>query len=203
MQILSITPLAIPDMKLLTYKRFADERGYFTETYRREQIWEALEIPASKQIEQVNESFSKKGVVRGLHLQHTPPMAKIVRVVQGSMIDLGLDLRSNSPTFGKISGVKLSSNPTQDDSSWIYIPEGFAHGVFFLEDTVIEYLCTAAYAPQGELGILPQDPELDWSLCDTEVAVQAKEILSQAIFSEKDKQNLTLASFRDGNYAIR
>lgn len=191
MKILEVKSLAIPDVKVITYARFKDDRGYFSETFRNSDFQKV--IPGFS-ILQVNESYSlDKGVVRGLHFQWDPYMGKLIRTIRGHMVDLFLDIRKNSPTYGKIAAYDMHENSENNFSEWIWIPVGFAHGNFFLEETTIEYFCTGEYSPTTEAGISPFSKELDWSLCNKELKTQFDTIVKNgAIVSEKDKKNLSL-----------
>lgn len=190
MKILEIKSLVFPEVKVIRFARFTDNRGYFTETYRFQQLEEIL--PELK-IKQVMESHSKKGVLRGFHLQYNPPMGKLVRIIEGEMIDFFLDLRKNSRTFGMIAGYRMISNYNDEFDEWIWIPEGFAHGNLYLKKSTIEYFATAIYNPQGELGINPLAEDINWSYCDKEIKKIFDEYKKKAIISEKDKNGLTIA----------
>lgn len=151
---MQFTPLAIPELLLLTPRLFRDDRGTFMETYQAERMREAG-LPA---FVQDNESSSHRGVLRGLHYQ-LPPHAqgKLVRVVRGRIWDVAVDIRRDSPTFGKWVGTELSAT----NHAMLWIPPGFAHGFVALEDnTVFLYKCTSPYAPAGERGIRWNDPDL-------------------------------------------
>ena len=145
---------------------------------------------------QANESFSKKGVIRGLHFQWNPYMAKLVKTVQGHMVDLFLDVRQGSPTFGKVAAYDMPSKPDQDYDQWIWIPIGFAHGNYYLEDTTIEYFCTGEYSPDSEVGISPLAKDLDWSLCDPELKKQFDQLVENPVISDKDKDGLSLEDWK-------
>lgn len=140
---------------------FTDERGYFFETYN-QQLFEKLGL--DYQFVQDNQSLSKKGVVRGLHFQNPPyAQAKLVRVVQGRVLDIAVDLRKNSPTFGQHFSVLLSGQ----NQLQLLIPEGFAHGFVALHDyTIVHYKCTSFYQKESEGTILFNDPDLniDWGV---------------------------------------
>lgn len=194
MKVLDIKPLVIPDIKVINYQRFADDRGFFTETFRESDL--AKVIPDFK-VKQVNESFSKKGVLRGLHFQWNPYMGKLVRVISGKIIDFFLDIRLNSSTFGKISGFELSGNSTDDKNTWIWIPVGFAHGILALVDSTIEYLCTGEYSPGCEAGISPLSADIDWSISEQDVKNKFEKMKKQFIISEKDKKGLTLTQWKE------
>lgn len=190
MKILEVKSLGIHEVKVIKFARFADERGYFTETYR-ENSFKSF-IPNFK-ILQVNESHSQKGIIRGLHLQWNPYLGKLIRTIRGHMVDLILDIRKNSPTYGKIIAYDMPSQSNNTTGEWIWVPVGFAHGNFFLEETTIEYFCTGEYNPETEAGISPLSTDLDWSLCNQDLKNQFDELVkSGAIISEKDKKNLSL-----------
>ncbi|OGK31319.1 hypothetical protein A3F29_02045 [Candidatus Roizmanbacteria bacterium RIFCSPHIGHO2_12_FULL_33_9] len=198
MKILSVTELAIPEVKVISFQRFKDDRGYFTETYRKSDFETNPQTDFLQGIDftQVNESFSKKGVVRGLHFQWNPYMAKMLRVVYGNVIDVALDIRPNSPTFGKITGYEFVTDKEQEESKWIWIPVGFAHGVYFLEDSLIEYFCTGQWAPETERGISPLADDIDWSTMDKEVKSKIEKVISGgAIINEKDTEGMSLSKW--------
>lgn len=150
---------------------FADNRGYFFETYNEEKF---RQLGLRTDFVQDNESCSSKGVVRGLHFQVPPfAQAKLIRVVRGSVLDFALDIRRGSPTYGKYFSVKLDDK----EKNMFFIPEGFAHGFLTLEDdTVFSYKCTALYNKQSERGLLWNDKRLniDWTI-------------AEPILSDKDK----------------
>ncbi|HTX88523.1 MAG TPA: dTDP-4-dehydrorhamnose 3,5-epimerase [Bacteroidales bacterium] len=138
---------------------FRDDRGYFFESFNQDKFdEEGLDLT----FVQDNESCSKKGVVRGLHFQVPPfEQGKLVRVIRGSILDVAVDIRKGSPTFGKWSSVVLSG-----ENKWMYwIPPGFAHGFSVLEeDSVVMYKCTNVYHKDAERSIIWNDPDLkiDW-----------------------------------------
>jgi len=206
MKILAVKSLNFPEVKLIKFGRFSDNRGYFTETFRASQFLKEA-IPGFK-ILQINESYSQKGVIRGLHFQWHPYMGKLVRVIYGQIIDLFLDIRKGSPSFGKIAGYQLVSQPKHQTNEWLWIPIGFAHGFLALEDSTIEYLCTGEYNPQCEAGISPLAADIDWALCDKKIRNQFnKSIKNGVIISEKDKQGLTVGEWskdkRSENFIYR
>lgn len=194
MKILEIKTLAFPEVKLIRLGRFPDDRGYFTELYKKSDF-EQIDFLKDESFVQNNESYSKKGVIRGLHFQWNPYQKKLIRTVNGSMIDLFLDIRIGSPTFGKIGAYKLESKPEDDYSEWIWIPVGFAHGLFLLEDSTIEYYCTSEYSPKTEASISPIASDIDWSLVDKKISDQYKQSLTIANISDKDKEGITLAQW--------
>lgn len=197
MKILETRSLALPEVKIVTYARFRDERGYFTESFRQAQIDEALGL-GGLGVAQANESHSAAGVVRGLHAQYDPFQGKLVRPLYGRLIDLALDIRKGSPTFGKIVAYDMPTDPGADTGEWIWLPPGFAHGVVFPEDSCIEYLCTSAWSPGCELSISPVAEDLDWSLCDPDLRGEVEALLGGDVrMNEKDRDGLTLAGWRD------
>jgi len=159
---------------------FGDRRGYFFESYRRE-VYKELGI--QEDFVQDNESFSVKGTLRGLHYQEIPhAQAKLVRVVQGKVLDVALDIRKDSPTYGKHHTILLEA----DRHNMFLIPAGFAHGFVALEDSVFFYKCSNYYYKQAEGGILWNDPALgiDWGIEDP-------------IVSEKDQVLPTFAAYKE------
>lgn len=149
------TPLAIPDVVLIEPKVFRDERGFFFESFNQAQFEEA--IGKSVQFVQDNHSRSAKHVLRGLHYQIQQPQGKLVRVVQGEVFDVAVDLRKNSKTFGQWVGEILSA----ENKRHIWIPEGFAHGFVVLSDAAeFLYKTTDYYAPAHERCILWNDATL-------------------------------------------
>lgn len=193
MKILEVKSLAFPEVKVIRFARFADHRGYFAEIFRRSDLNNHSKLSFFKKLSflQCNESFSRKGTIRGLHFQWKPYMGKLVRTIHGHMVDLLLDIRKSSPTFGKISAYDMPSTLDKDYAEWIWVPVGFAHGNFYLEDTVIEYLCTGEYSPGTEVGISPLAGDIDWSFCDKMLKEQFAEIAgSTQLMSDKDRNGL-------------
>jgi len=195
MKILDVTSAVFPEIKIIRYQKFSDNRGYFTETFRESDLVKV--IPDFK-IKQVNESYSKKGVFRGLHLQWNPFMGKMVRVINGRIIDFFLDIRKKSPTYGKIGGCELNTDLVSNYNHWIWVPVGFAHGIVCLEETSIEYLCTGEYNPDNEIGISPLAPDLDWSICQEDIKNKFDLIKkTNLILSNKDKNGLFLKQWTE------
>ncbi len=190
MKILEIRSLAIPEVRVLRFARFLDDRGYFTESYRRSEVegeTGATFLHALSFV-QVNESYSHAGVVRGLHFQWNPFMGKLVRTVSGRMVDLVLDIRLGSPTFGSIIAHDMPSESSSDWCEWIWVPPGFAHGNFFPEPAIIEYFCTGEYSPGCESAVSPLSEDLDWSLCSSELRREFDELVDRSvIISDKDR----------------
>lgn len=198
MKILDITELAIPAVKVIRYARFPDHRGYFSEQYRFSDFESgaASSFMQGVRFLQMNESFSRSGTVRGLHFQWNPYMGKLVRTIRGHMIDVVLDIRKGSPTYGKIIAYDMPVQGDEDFSEWIWVPPGFAHGNTFTTETVIEYLCSGEYSPGCEAGISPIADDLDWSLCDPALRDQFQTIAhSTTLMSDKDRNALSLAGW--------
>lgn len=198
MKILSITPLAIPDIKIIRFARFRDNRGFFTEPFRQSDIDGRPELAglAGRRPVQVNESYSRSGVVRGLHFQWNPFMGKLVRTVSGRMVDIVLDIRKDSLTLGKALLYDMPEDPEGDAGEWIWVPPGFAHGNFFTRETRIEYFCTGEYSPGCEAGISPWSSDIDWSLCGTQILTEWNGLAADGfIASDKDRAGLSLAAW--------
>lgn len=170
---MDVTATAIPDVKILTPRKFGDHRGFFSETYNRRTLAEA---GINLDFVQDNHSLSAdKGVMRGLHFQ-TPPFAqdKLVRVTRGAILDVAVDLRRSSPTFGKHVTAEISAENWRQ----ILVPIGFAHGFITLEPgTEVIYKVTNHYAPDHDRGLLWNDPELgiDWPISPDEVVLSDKD----------------------------
>jgi dTDP-4-dehydrorhamnose 3,5-epimerase len=196
MKILEVKSIVFPEVKVIKFSRFQDERGYFTELYKKSDF-EQIDFLKGETFVQSNESYSKKGVIRGLHFQWNPYQKKLVRVVNGLIVDLFLDIRIGSSTFGKIGAYKLESKPENDFCEWIWLPVGFAHGLFILEDSTIEYYCTSEYSPLTEASISPTAPDIDWSLADKNISDLYKQGLPTANINSKDKEGMTLAQWTE------
>lgn len=170
-----VVSLAIPDVKLVTPRRFSDPRGIFVETFSRRRFAEAGLIA---DFVQDNYSLSRPaGTVRGLHFQRPPfAQAKLLRVLRGAIFDVALDIRPGSPTYGRHVAVEL----TAESGTMILIPEGFAHGLCTLTpDTEVLYKVSRDYAPQHEGGILWNDPALGIAWPVTE---------AEAVLSDRDRK---------------
>jgi dTDP-4-dehydrorhamnose 3,5-epimerase len=149
---------------------------------------------------QANESYSKKGTVRGLHFQWNPYMGKLVRTIKGRMIDMVLDIRKGSPTFGKIILYDMPADHKQEYNEWIWIPPGFAHGNFFTEETMIEYFCSGEYSPGCEASISPLAEDIDWTFCDTNLKQLFADIASSTeLITDKDKNGFTVAAWLEND----
>ena len=170
---MTFTRTAIPDVVIIEPKVHGDSRGYFVETFRQDKLEEFLGYQIN--FCQDNESKSSKGVLRGLHYQ-LPPHAqtKLVRVISGRVLDVAVDIRKNSPTFGKYVAVELSG----ENKKQLLIPRGFAHGFVVLEDdTVFAYKVDNYYSPECDRGIAFDDKNLniDWILKKEELNLSPKD----------------------------
>jgi dTDP-4-dehydrorhamnose 3,5-epimerase len=152
----SFTRLEIPDVILIKPKVFSDARGFLMETYK---ITDFIDAGIKDSFVQDNHSRSMKGVLRGLHYQKQPfAQAKLVRVVKGEVFDVAVDIRKDSPTYGKWTGVILS----EENKDVLYIPEGFAHGFSILSDVAdVVYKASQVYYPEAESGIIWNDRDLN------------------------------------------
>lgn len=171
--------ITIPGLQLIEPRIFADSRGYFLETWNDDR-YEALGF--TSRMVQDNLSFSKQGVLRGLHFQNPLPQGKLISVMAGEIFDVAVDIRVGSPTFGLWNGVTLSSENHQQ----FYIPPGFAHGFCVLSPTaLVAYKCTELYQPKNELTIAWNDPSL---------AIQWP--IAEPILSQKDADAARLADIK-------
>lgn len=166
----------IDGLLIITPDVFGDERGFFVETFNKERY---EEVGVVDEFVQDNLSSSQKGVLRGLHFQKDPfAQGKLVSVIQGRVLDVAVDIRKDSPTFGEYVSVELSG----ENKKQFWIPRGFAHGFVALEDdTIFSYKCTNLYNPQSEGSILWNDEKLaiDWKLKENGI--------EKPIVSEKDQ----------------
>jgi dTDP-4-dehydrorhamnose 3,5-epimerase len=171
------TPLVIPDVIVFEPKVFGDDRGFFFESFNHRQFEDA--VGKSVQFVQDNHSRSVKNVLRGLHYQIVQPQGKLVRVVQGEVFDVAVDIRKNSPTFGKWVGEVLSA----ENKKQLWVPEGFAHGFVTLSDTAeFLYKTTNYYAPAHERCIKWDDAAISitWNI-STVPLVSAKDQVGKAL----------------------
>lgn len=178
---INVIPTSIKDLCIIEPQVFGDSRGYFMESYS-EADFKAAGL--TMKFVQDNESRSKKGVLRGLHFQTQHTQGKLVRVVEGEVYDVAVDLREGSPTFGKWEGVLL----TAENKRQFYVPEGFAHGFLVLSDAAtFQYKCTDYYAPEYDGGIRWDDPDIGikWPL----------EGIEEVLLSDKDKKQPMLKEF--------
>ncbi len=174
----------IPDIIIIEPIIFSDNRGYFEETYRKDKLEEA--IGYSVDFVQDNESKSTYGVLRGLHFQ-LPPFAqsKLVRVIKGKILDVAVDIRKGSPTFGKYVSIELS----EENKRMVFIPRGFAHGFVVLSDEAIfSYKVDNYYSKENDCGIAYNDPSLgiDWQL-DTDSLNLSEKDQVQQLLSDADR----------------
>lgn len=184
---MEVIETGIKDLLELKPRIFGDDRGYFYESYNKKTF---AEIGIHSEFVQDNQSFSAKNVLRGLHFQNPPyEQGKLVRVIQGSVLDVAVDIREGSPTYGKHHAVLL----TGEEKNLFWIPPGFAHGFLTLEDeTIFSYKCSGLYNKESEGSILWNDPELqiDWKVEKPvlsekdEVAPPLSELKSKFIYSE-------------------
>jgi dTDP-4-dehydrorhamnose 3,5-epimerase len=198
MKILEVRALSIPAVRVIRFARFQDHRGYFTEPYRLTDFDMHPEMGFISRVRfvQANESYSKRGTLRGLHFQWNPYMGKLVRTLAGHMVDIVLDIRKGSPTFGQALLHDMPSAPDADWGEWIWVPPGFAHGNFFPQDTAIEYLCSGQYSPACEAGISPLAADIDWSLCDPGLKKAFDELADASpLITEKDRNAFAVAAW--------
>jgi dTDP-4-dehydrorhamnose 3,5-epimerase len=176
---------SIPGVVVVEPRVFEDSRGFFMETYHRQKFAEA---GITCEFVQDNHSRSRRGTLRGLHYQLQQPQAKLCRVIEGEVLDVVLDIRRGSPTFGHWTAVVLSA----DNKREIFVPRGFAHGFVVLSETAeFLYKCDDFYLPGDEKGILWNDPELgiEWGIEDP-------------ILSEKDRVNPRLSEMPPDNLPL-
>jgi len=181
---LKFIPQSIADVILIEPTTHGDDRGYFVETFRQDLFEEAIGYKVN--FVQDNESKSTKGVLRGLHYQLPPyTQAKLVRVIEGSVLDVAVDIRKSSLTFGQYVAVELTAN----NKHQLFVPHGFAHGFVVLSDSsTFAYKADNYYTPEYDRGIAFDDSELaiDWQLLAEELQL-----------SDKDKSHPSLANARD------
>ncbi len=162
----------IPGLLIIEPRIFRDERGYFFESFNTSELESA---GITDQFVQDNQSKSMRGVIRGLHYQLEPfAQSKLIRVLEGVIYDVAVDIRKGSPTFGTWHGIELSS----ENHLQFYIPKGFAHGFSVLSETaVVMYKCDAFYTPASEKGILYNDPSLniDWKTAGMKEIISGKD----------------------------
>ena len=163
----------IPDVVIIEPKVHGDERGYFVETFRADKLEEFLGYKIN--FCQDNESKSSRGVLRGLHYQlHPAAQTKLVRVIKGRVLDVAVDIRKGSPTFGKYVSVELS----EENKKQLLVPRGFAHGFIVLEDdTIFAYKVDNYYSPENDTGIAFDDETIgiDWGIAKEELKLSAKD----------------------------
>ena len=180
---MTVQSLEIPEVKLIQLKKFADNRGFFCETYRASEL---AEHGVTDEFVQDNHSRSAYGVVRGLHYQ-LAPMAqdKLIRVVRGAIIDVAVDIRRGSPTFGRHVACLLSA----ENWKQMFVPAGFAHGFATLEpNTEVIYKVTTYYSPSHERGIRWNDPSLgvQWRISEEQAVLSAKDKIAPLLKDATD-----------------
>ena len=162
----------LPGLRIFTPKVFGDDRGYFYEVYNAE-VWRAAGV--TDHFVQDNQAYSSRGVLRGLHYQRGEhAQSKLVRVIEGEVLDVVVDCRPASPTYGRHFSIRL----TGENKLQFYVPRGFAHGYVVLSDTALfAYKCDNYYAPQAEGGVKFDDPQLDidWGIDAAEVQLSPKD----------------------------
>lgn len=180
---MKVIKTSIPDVLIFEPTIFGDDRGYFMESFREDKIKEHI---GDVNFVQDNESFSQYGVLRGLHFQRPPfTQSKLVRVIQGEVLDVAVDIRIGSPTYGKHAAVKLSA----ENKKQLWVPKGFAHGFTVLSKTALfSYKCDNYYAPNYDAGLAWDDLaiNIDWLLPNSDIQL-----------SEKDLNHPSLAEIKD------
>lgn len=177
-QTMNVISTEIPEVLIIEPKIFGDDRGFFFESFNHKAFAEKTGVTA--EFVQDNHSKSSKNVLRGLHYQLQQPQGKLLRVVSGEIFDVAVDIRKNSPTFGKWVGCMLSAENKQQ----LWVPAGFAHGFLVVSETAeVLYKTTEYYAPSHERCILWNDPDLaiDWSLDGAKPILSAKDQAGQTL----------------------
>ena len=176
---MKVVNTSIPEVKIIEAQVFGDERGFFMETFRATIM---DELTGGKPFVQDNHSKSAQGILRGLHYQMQQTQGKLVRVVQGAVFDVAVDMRKDSATFGQWVGEVLSA----ENKKQLWVPEGFAHGFYVMtESAEFVYKCTDYYAPEFDRSLKWNDPEvaIEWPLVDGK----------QPLLSEKDENGKSFA----------
>lgn len=177
---MKIKTLSIDGLKLITLQKFSDERGFFIERFHKDKF---KELGLQTEFIQDNHSFSLPNVIRGLHFQSNPAQGKLVGVLKGKILDIAVDIRLNSPTFGKYESVELS----EENNQLLWLPAGFAHGFMVIgnEPAHVSYKVDGRYSPETDGGIVFNDSDLNiqWPL------------LSEPIVSQKDKNLKTFKEY--------
>lgn len=176
-------PTSIPDVVIIEPKVFGDERGFFMETFRRTEFNKHC---GERVFVQENHSASRGGILRGLHYQMQQTQGKLVRVVQGEVYDVAVDMRKSSPTFGKWVGVHLSA----ENKRQLWVPEGFAHGFYVTTPSAeFVYKCTDYYAPEHECSLRWDDPSLaiEWPLINGDAPSLSAKDAEGALWDSAEK----------------
>jgi dTDP-4-dehydrorhamnose 3,5-epimerase len=172
----------IYDVVIIEPQIIGDDRGYFSETFRADKLEKFIGYKLN--FIQDNESLSSKGVFRGLHYQLSPKaQSKLVRVISGKILDVAVDIRMGSPTFGKYVAVELSS----ENKKQLFVPKGFAHGFIVLsEKALVLYKVDNFYSKEHDRGVLFSDFEIDWQLSTNEMILSAKDKIQPKLSETKD-----------------
>jgi len=192
----SITPINdnIPEVKIIKIKRNVDDRGYFTEIYKDSDMFPIF----NERLVQVNESYSYPTVLRGLHIQWNPSTSKIVRLLSGDITDFILDVRINSPTYGKLLSYNLVDY-IEDFEEFIYVPHGFAHGFLTHDISRVQYLYSNEYS-KNEVSINIFDREIDCSLCNFDFKEFGYLIEHSYLnISDRDSKGISLSEWKSNN----
>ena len=194
-----IEKTGIEDVLIVTPKVFEDERGYFFEVFNDKEFNEKTDWKYNFHTEQVNESHSTGGVFRGLHFQRDEhAQAKLVRCTEGCVVDFAVDIREDSPTFGKFEYIVLNS----DNKKMFFIPKGFAHGFLVIsKEATFSYLCDEGYCKESEGGIRWDDPNIltvDNSTSLMDIIDSLLDSEDEVIISEKDSKHLMLSDIYTG-----
>lgn len=179
---MNVIDTKLPGLRIVEPKVFGDSRGFFFESWN-QQRYESMGLPPH--FVQDNLSFSQRGVLRGLHFQKPKTQGKLVYVLQGEVLDVALDIRVGSPTFGQWEAVILSA----ENKRQLYVPEGFAHGFVVRSETALfAYKCTEFYAPEHEASVLWNDPDLriPWDTLNPQLS--AKDIAGKPLKSFSPEQ---------------
>lgn len=172
LEMINVIDTEIPGVVIIEPKIFGDSRGYFYESYSQRDFEEKV---GRVNFVQDNQSFSHYGVLRGLHFQNPPyTQSKLVRVIQGKVVDVAVDIRKGSPTYGKHVAVEL----TGENHRQFFISKGFAHGFVVLSETALfQYKCDEFYHPEAEGAIMWDDPDIniDWKISKADIALSAKD----------------------------
>ncbi len=179
---MKFTKMEIPEIIVIEPKVIGDHRGYFSETFREDMLEKFLGYKIN--FIQDNESKSSKAVLRGLHYQLSPKaQTKLVRVINGIILDVAVDIRVGSPTFGKHVAVELSS----DNKKQMLIPKGFAHGFIVLSDSAtVLYKVDEYYSPEHDRGVLFSDFGIDWKLPESDFVLSVKDKIQPKLADSKD-----------------
>jgi len=175
---MKVIETAIPGVLLFEPRVFGDRRGWFMESWQQQRY---ADSGLPERFVQDNQAYSRKGVLRGLHVQHPHSQGKLVQVLVGEVFDVAVDIRRGSPTFGRWVGGRLSG----ENRHQFYVPPGFAHGYYVLsEEALFSYKCTDLYHPETEFSVLWNDPEIgiEWPLD------------GEPLISDKDRQGVPLSS---------